>query len=140
MLITKRELELTYADTDMMGIIYHANYLKYFELGRGKFIDELEMRYLDLEEAGYVVPVFDVQISYKQALRYGDKVFIKTWLEENGGVKTVYGYEIVNEDESILYATGKTVHALVEKSTFKPVVFKRVAPEWFAKYEEVKKK
>jgi len=95
---------------------------------------------MDLEKAGFVVPVFDVTISYKQAIRYGDEVFVKTWLESNGSVKTTYGYEIVNKEETILYATGVTIHALVRKETFKPAVFKKVVPEWYKKYEEIKKK
>ena len=137
MFTTKKELELTYADTDMMGVIYHANYLKYFEIGRNNFTSSIGLRYLDLEAAGYVMPILDVHVSYKQALRFGDKAFVKTWLEENGMVKTVYRYEVVNKDESIVYVTGKTVHILVTKEGFSPVVFKIAAPDWYEKYETV---
>jgi acyl-CoA thioester hydrolase len=140
MYISKKQIELSYGDTDMMGVIYHANYLKYFEHGRIKFIEDLGFRYMDLEETGYVVPVAEVQISYKKAVRYGDTIFVKTWIEENTPVKTIYGYHIVNDDETILYVTGKTTHVIVQKDTFKPVIFKRIAPKWFAKYEEIKKK
>lgn len=139
MYISKKQIEVLYADTDMMGVVYHANYLKYFESGRAQFLEDLGLKYLDLEARNLIVPVFDVHLSYKQAIRYGDKIFVKVWIEVNGGVKTIYGYEIVNEDESILYATGTTTHALVQKESFKPVVFKRVAPDWFQKYEEAKK-
>lgn len=137
MFFIKKELELTYADTDMMGVVYHANYLRYFEIGRNNFTNSIGLRYLDLEAAGHVMPILDVQVSYKQALRFGDKAFVKAWLEENGTVITVYCYEVVNEDESIVYATGKTSHALVTKEGFKPVVFKTTAPDWYAKYDEV---
>lgn len=140
MYIAKKPIEVLYADTDMMGVVYHANYLKYFESGRSQLLEDLGLHYLDLEARNLVVPVFDVQLSYKHAIRYGDRIFVKVWIELNGGVKTVYGYEIVNEEETIVYATGTTTHALVQRDTFKPVVFKRVAPDWFQVYEDAKKK
>lgn len=140
MYISKKQIEVLYADTDMMGVVYHANYLKYFESARAQLLEDLGLNYLDLEARNLVVPVFDVQLSYRNAIRYGDKIFVKSWIEVNGGVKTIYGYEVVNEDESIIYATGTTTHALVQRDTFKPVKFKRIAPDWFETYEKAKKK
>jgi len=139
MYISKKEIQLLYADTDMMGVIYHANYLKWFELGRTQLIEELGYHYLDMEKAGYYAPVYKVEVTYKKAVRYGDKVFVKTWVEENQGLKTVYGYQIVNDLEAVC-AEGITTHIIVRKGDFKPVQFKKVFPEWFRKYEEVKKR
>lgn len=137
--ISSKEIQLSYADTDMMGVIYHANYLKWFELGRTQFIEDLGYHYLDMEKAGYYAPVYKVDITYKKAVRYGDKVFVETWLEENQGLRTVYGYHIVN-GEGEISAEGTTTHILVRKGDFKPVQFKKVFPEWFEKYEKIKKR
>ncbi len=137
--VSTREIQLYYADTDMMGVIYHANYLKFFELGRTGFIEDLGFSYLGMEERGYYAPVYDVQVTYKKPLRYGDKAFVNTWVEHNDGIKTVYTYSIVNGSGEIC-AEGKTTHIIVKKDNFRPASFKKTFPEWYFKYEEIKKK
>ncbi|MGI6450183.1 MAG: acyl-CoA thioesterase [Desulfitobacteriia bacterium] len=137
--ISTQEIQLSYADTDMMGVIYHANYLKWFELGRTRLIEDLGYHYLDMEKAGYYAPVYNANITYKRAIRYGDKAFVQTWVEENQGLKTVYGYRIINGPGEIC-AEGSTAHVLIRKDSFKPVQFKKAFPEWFQKYEEIKKR
>jgi acyl-CoA thioester hydrolase len=138
MFISTREIQVLYADTDMMGVIYHANYLKYFELGRGGLVEDAGYSYIEMENLGYYAPVYDVQATYKKPIRYGDQAFVKTWVELNDGIKTVYGYQIVNGQEEIC-VEGTTTHIIVKKETFKPTAFKKAFPEWFQKYEEIKK-
>ncbi|WP_338452344.1 thioesterase family protein [Niallia oryzisoli] len=138
MFISTKEIQLLYADTDMMGVIYHANYLKWFELGRTQLIEDLGFSYVGMEEAGYFAPVYDVNCTYKKAIRYGERAFVHTWVELNDGLKTVYGYSIVNGNDEVC-AEGKTTHIVVKKDNFRPVQFKKAFPEWFKKYEEVKK-
>lgn len=123
----------------MMGVIYHANYLKYFGLGRGGFIEDIGYSYVEMEKDGYYAPVYDVQATYKKPVRYGDSAFVQTWVELNDGIKTVYGYQIVNHRDEIC-VEGTTTHIIVKKETFKPTAFKKAFPEWFKKYEEIKKK
>ena len=139
MFISIKEIQLLYADTDMMGVIYHANYLKWFELGRTQLIVDLGFNYLGMEEKGYFAPVYDVQATYKKPIRYGERAFVKTWVEKNDGLKTVYGYHILNGEDEIC-TQGSTTHIVVKKDNFKPVQFKKAFPEWFNKYEEIKKK
>ncbi|KUO64147.1 MAG: hypothetical protein APF84_08185 [Gracilibacter sp. BRH_c7a] len=139
MYISTKEIQLSYADTDMMGVIYHANYLKWFELGRTQFIEDLGYHYLDMERSGYYAPVYKAEVTYKKAVRYGDTVFVKTWVEENQGLKTIYGYTIVNGEGEVC-AEGLTTHIIVKKDNFRPVQFRKVFPEWFHKYEEIKSK
>ncbi|GIN11098.1 4-hydroxybenzoyl-CoA thioesterase [Shouchella clausii] len=126
-----------YADTDMMGVVYHANYLKYFELGRTAYIEDAGYSYVKMEEDGYFAPVYDVQATYRKALRYGDTAIVETRLSLNDGVKTVYAYDITNQNGE-LCVTGSTTHVIVKKDTFKPVPFKRAFPEWYQRYEELK--
>lgn len=138
MYISTMEIQVTYGDTDMMGIIYHANYLRWFELGRTRLIEEVGFSYAEMENAGYCSPVLQVEITYKKPVRYGDRVFVKTWVEENLGHKTTYGYEIVN-GEGTLCATGFTQHTILRKESFKPIRFIHHFPEWFQKYEAIKR-
>lgn len=139
MFISTKEIQLLYADTDMMGVIYHANYLKWFELGRTQLIEDIGFSYVSMEEAGYYAPVYDVNCTYKKAIRYGEKAFVHTWVEAVDRLKTVYGYSIVNGNDEVC-AEGSTTHIVVRKEDFKPVQFKKAFPEWYQKYEEVKKK
>ncbi|MFJ7726300.1 acyl-CoA thioesterase [Neobacillus sp. NPDC097160] len=136
--VSTREIQLYYADTDMMGVIYHANYLKFFELGRTGFIEDIGYSYLSMEEMGYYAPVYDIQITYKKPLRYGDQAFVRTWVELNDGIKTIYGYTIVNGNEEVC-AVGTSTHIIVKKDNFRPTSFKKAFPEWYLKYEEIKK-
>ncbi|MEH7109631.1 MULTISPECIES: acyl-CoA thioesterase [Bacillaceae] len=137
--ISTREIQLYYADTDMMGVIYHANYLKFFELGRTGLIEDIGYSYVAMEESGYFAPVYDVQVTYKKPLRYGDKAFVKTWVAYNDGIKTIYAYMVVNGADEVC-AEGTTTHIIVKKENFKPAAFKKAFPEWYLKYEDIKKK
>lgn len=139
MYISNKEIEVSYADTDMMGVIYHANYLKWLEFGRIKLIEDIGFSYPEMEKAGFYAPVYKVEVTYKKSVRYGDKVSVKTWIEENLGHKTVYGYHIVNGNGDIC-VEGSTTHIVVKKDNFRPVQFGKLFPEWFQKYEEIKKK
>ncbi|WP_445487171.1 acyl-CoA thioesterase [Niallia sp. 03133] len=136
--VSTREIQLYYADTDMMGVIYHANYLKFFELGRGGLIEDLGFSYVEMEKKGYFAPVYDIQATYKKPLRYGDKAFVNTWVERNDGLKTTYGYRVEKEGGDVC-VEGTSTHIIVGKESFKPKSFKRCFPEWFHKYEEIKK-
>ncbi|MBM7837772.1 acyl-CoA thioester hydrolase [Alkalihalobacillus xiaoxiensis] len=131
---TTIEAKPQYADTDMMGVVYHANYLKYFELGRTAFIEAAGYSYVQMEEEGYFAPVYDAYAKYKQPLKYGDVATIVTWLTLNDGVKTIYTYEIRNQNDEVC-VTGYTTHVIVKKDTFRPVPFKRAFPEWFKTYQ-----
>jgi len=137
--VSTREIELYYADTDMMGVVYHANYLKYFEAGRMGLINDLGFDYIGMEDDGYYAPVYDIQATYKKPLRYGDKAIVKTWVSHNDGVKTTYSYTILNGQEEVC-VEGSSTHIIVRKDNFRPAAFKKVFPEWFQKYEEIKQK
>lgn len=116
-----------------MGVVYHANYLVWFEIGRTKFIEHLGLSYPDMEKNNVVSPVVDAQISYSKPTRYGEKVFVETWLEEYDGLRTVYGYAVLDENGEIK-VTGKTKHVIVKKDTFRPISLRRAFPEWHQVY------
>jgi acyl-CoA thioester hydrolase len=129
------EIPVRYAETDQMGVVYHANYLVWMELGRTALIKSLGCDYLAMEEAGVVSPVLEARVKYRKPLRYGETAMVKTWIEEYDGLRVTYGYEIYNP-RGELCATASTLHVCVEKKTFRPVVMKRRFPEWHRIYEE----
>ncbi|MGF2615969.1 acyl-CoA thioesterase [Rossellomorea vietnamensis] len=138
MYISEKTIEVRYAETDQMGVVYHANYLVWMELGRTKLIEDLGFRYADMEKDGIISPVMDIEISYKRPVRYGEEAIVKTWIESYDGLRVTYGYEIVNE-KGELSVTAASKHVCVKKDTFRPISVKRHYPEWHKAYENAKK-
>ena len=138
MLVSTSEIEVRYAETDQMGVVYHANYLIWMEVGRTQLITDLGFNYAELEKEGVLSPVLDIQVSYKKPLRYGQKAIVKTWIEEYNGFRVSYGYEIYN-NEGELAVTGISQHVCVKKDTFRPISFKKYHPIWHEAYEKAKK-
>ena len=136
--ISEKEIEIRYAETDQMGVVYHANYLVWLEIGRTKLIEDLGFTYAGLEAEGYLSPVTDLSIQYKASMKYGQKALVRTWVESHGRLRTSYGYEIVHEDGTIS-ATAITEHVVVIKENFRPVSLAKIAPEWDAKYKEIQR-
>lgn len=136
MFISEKEIEIRYAETDQMGVVYHANYVIWLEIGRTQLIRDLGFSVTAFEEAGYVSPVMNVNISYKASLRYGNPAIVKTWVKSQDKLRTVYGYEILHEDGTVA-ATATTEHIIVKKENFRPVPFKRVDEVWYNKYLEI---
>lgn len=138
MLVSMKEIEVRYAETDQMGVVYHANYLVWMELGRTQIVKDLGFNYADLEADGILSPVLDIQASYKKPLRYGEKAIVKTWIDEYDGFRTVYGYEILTEKGELAF-TGISTHVCVKRETFRPISIKKRYPDWHEAYEKEKK-
>lgn len=134
-------INIRYGETDQMGIVYHANYLLYFEDARTHFLNEAGFPYAEMEDAGYLSPVVSVEINYGEPLRYGDAAVVRTRVVENRPTKTVYAYEIFREgmdfDADRPLATGRSTHCIVDASTFKPQSIKRALPGLYARYNEI---
>ncbi|WP_414046491.1 acyl-CoA thioesterase [Macrococcus equi] len=136
MYYTEKEIEVRYAETDKMGVVYHANYLVWFEVGRTDFIEKAGFKYADMEKDDVISPVLDIQVSYKKSVTYPEKVKVRTWIHSYSKLKTVYAYEIYKENGEIA-ATGKTTHIVIKKNSEKPLRLDRYYPEWHAKYLEL---
>ncbi|RID82851.1 acyl-CoA thioesterase [Peribacillus asahii] len=136
--IAEHQIEVRYAETDQMGVVYHANYLVWMELGRTQLIRELGFEYAQMEADGILSPVIDIQVSYKTPVRYGQVAIIKTWIESYDGIRVVYGYEIFNGNQD-LAVTGQSSHVCVKKESFRPISIKRLFPDWHEAYEKNKK-
>ncbi|CAH0346001.1 thioesterase family protein [Bacillus sp. CECT 9360] len=137
--ISEKKIEVRYAETDQMGVVYHANYFIWMEIGRTKLIEDLGFKYAEMEADGVIAPVIDIQASYKRSVLYGETVTIKTWIEKYDGLRITYGYEILKETGEVS-VTGTSVHVCVKKDSFRPISIKRLFPEWHEAYEKNKNK
>ncbi|MFD2045756.1 acyl-CoA thioesterase [Ornithinibacillus salinisoli] len=133
MLKIDTSIEVRYQETDQMGVVYHGNYLVWFEIGRTKFIEALGFNYAEMEKSNIVSPVVDIQASYKKPIRYGDKPKIQTWLESYDGIRTVYGYQVLHEDGEIA-VIGESKHVIVKKDSFRPLSLRKAFPKWHDAY------
>ena len=138
MFISETDIEVRYAETDQMGIVYYANYFTWFDIGRTKLVKDLGFRYTEMEKDGYLAPVLDAQANFKKSVLYGGYAKVRIWIEEYDGIKTVYGYEILDEQGNIC-VTGSSSHILVKKGSFRPVAMKKVFPDWHEIYEKERK-
>jgi acyl-CoA thioester hydrolase len=108
------QVTVRYAETDMMGIVYHANYLPWFEVGRTTLLKEIGVPYRKLEEEGFRLPVLEVSAKYLRPALYDDTVEILTTLRDRPLLRIHLEYEVRRGDE--LLATGATVHAFVDRN------------------------
>jgi acyl-CoA thioester hydrolase len=107
------QVTVRYAETDMMGIVYHANYLPWFEVGRTTLLKEIGVPYRKLEEEGFRLPVLEVSAKYLRPAVYDDTLEIVTTLRERPLLRIYLEYEVRRADE--ILATGTTVHAFVDR-------------------------
>ncbi|WP_158736431.1 thioesterase family protein [Alteribacillus sp. YIM 98480] len=138
MKIAETKIDVRYAETDQMGVVHHSNYIVWCELGRTKLIKELGFDYSELEAAGIVSPVINIDLDYKFPARFGESVTISTWVDTYDGLRVVYGYKIINQNGQIC-AHGSSSHVCVKKDSFRPVSIKKQLPEWHEVYEKNKK-
>lgn len=99
-----------YADTDRSSVVYHANYLRYFELGRASLMRDAAYPYKEIEESGYVYPIIDMGIQFHHPLYYDDPMLIYTRPAELGRVRLRFDYIITHAETGAEVCRGFTRH------------------------------
>jgi acyl-CoA thioester hydrolase len=121
------KIKVRYAETDQMGVVYYANYLVWFEVGRNHLFETMGFSYSNLERQDVILPVIESHCNYKISARYDDLIVVKTRITEISAVKIRFDYEIIRDNDGALLANGFTVHAFVDKKG-KPIVIKKRIP------------
>ncbi len=133
-MVSKRSVEVTYSDTDMMGVVYHANYIVWFELGRSKFLKDAGFSMQECIDRDLIFPITSVNIVYKSPTKYEDDVEIHTKVKKISKVSTTYIHEVYASGK--LSVVGEVKLAAVDAKTFKPINLGKRFPELFRKYSE----
>ncbi|WP_028584033.1 acyl-CoA thioesterase [Desulfogranum mediterraneum] len=107
------QLRTLYADTDRSEVVYHANYLKYFELGRAELMRKANYPYKAIEESGYIYPIIKTELNYYSPLFYDDLMYIHTRPAKMELVKLQFDYLITRADNGEIVCTGFTRHCAV---------------------------
>lgn len=126
------ELRVRYAETDQMGVVYYANYLVWFELGRVEFLRSLGFDYKQMEiEDGCILPVIEATCRYRAPARYDDQILIEAWPVLLRGSVLKFAYRVIRASNSregqLLLAEGETVHIVCDASMQKCLMPERYA-------------
>jgi len=108
-------IRVRYAETDRMGVVYHANYLVWFEIGRTEFCRARGFAYKDMEEndRAFLV-VAESYCRYKAPARYDDELIIRTHITELRRRSVRFGYEIIRAADGLIIAEGETGHVVTD--------------------------
>lgn len=116
----RAHLRVRYADTDAMGVVYYANYLAYFEVGRVELLRAAEADYRGIEAGGVVAAVTRADCRYLAPARFDDLLAICARVASIGRATMRFEYEIRREPEGTLLAHGYTEHACLDRQTLRP--------------------
>jgi acyl-CoA thioester hydrolase len=107
-------VRVRYAETDKMGVVYYANYLVWFEVGRCELLRAIGSSYRDLESTGIMLPVIEAHCEYKSPARYDDELQITTSGELLSPARIEFTYQVSRPADGTVNAVGRTVHAAVD--------------------------
>lgn len=138
-MISIKNIEMRYSDTDQMGVIYHSNYFTYFMQGREQFAFDLGYDSLDFEKEGYMFPVRNASCEFIKSIRLDEKIYVETSLSKFSRIKAEYQHIIKNESGEVK-ARGYTTVVCVSIKTGLPTRMDGVMPLVYEKYLNAYKK
>jgi len=114
------KIRVRYGETDQMGVVYHANYATYFEVGRTEWLRQYGITYKSMEDSGIILPVISLSINYKNSAKYDELLTVKTSIKKLPEVRIEFDYELVNENKDVL-AVGNTVLVFIDMKRNQPI-------------------
>jgi acyl-CoA thioester hydrolase len=113
--VNETRLRVRYAETDQMGVVYHANHFIWFEVGRVELLRQLGFNYKDMErDDDCYIAVVDARCRYKAPAHYDDEVMVRTYLKNMREKMIHFGYELVRAGNGDLLAEGETTHIVAD--------------------------
>ncbi len=127
------QIRVRYSETDQMGVVYHGNYLPYFEIGRVEWLRNKGISYKSLEDNNIGLPIASLTLNYKKSARYDDLLSVKTKLKFYSGVKIEFECEIHNEQNELL-TTATFLLVFIDLKTGRPIMPPRYILDIVEKY------
>ena len=115
-LTDKTTLQVRFSEVDSMQIVWHGEYIRYFEDGRESFGRTFGISYMDVYGNGYTIPVVEIGCEYKAPLKVGDRAIVETRFINNDSAKIVFEYAVYRESDNALAATGHSVQVFLNKN------------------------
>ena len=107
------QIRVRYSETDRMGLLHHANFFVYFEMGRTELLRARGLSYRDLEDAGHLLVIVDLGCKFKRPAYYDDLLTLRTTVERVTHVKIVHRYDLFRD--GVLLAEGHSTLACVDR-------------------------
>ena len=120
-----------FVETDMMGVVHHSVYFKWFEMGRVEYLRQANVLLPELMAQGIVFPIMDVSCQYKAPAKFDDQIAIETTMRDFSKVKMVFSYRIVRLPDGALLAAGETKNAFTDEDG----KIKRLPEPYFARLQ-----
>jgi acyl-CoA thioester hydrolase len=114
------EVRVRYSETDQMGVVYHGNYIPYFEIGRVEWLRNKGVSYKFMEESGIALPIVSMNINYKKSAKYDELLTVITTFKSQSSVKIEFECEIRNESQELL-TTAHFILVFVSLKTGRPI-------------------
>lgn len=112
-LIDRMEIKIRFSEVDSMKIVWHGNYLKYFEEGRESFGAKYNLGYLDVFRHNVMIPIVKITCDYKKPLLYGDTAIVETRFIDSDAAKILFDYTIYRKSDMEIVATGSSLQVFL---------------------------
>ena len=133
---SRTKLTVRYAETDKMGIVHHSVYPVWYEIGRSDYVKVFGMTYSQIEQAGVMMPLTNLNCHFTFPAKYEDNIIVRTKVIMLSAARITFTYTVkrINEDNTETeLGYGVTEHGFIDKDTFKPCNVKKRLPELYAK-------
>lgn len=125
-------ITVRFSETDPLGIVWHGNYIKYFEDGREAFGKKYGISYLDVEQYGYATPIIKTVCEHKKMVRYGEQLLIVTQYMATAAAKLIFQYNIYNQANELV-CTGESIQVFTSLENHTLSFYK---PDFLIKWEK----
>lgn len=132
-LTNRTTLRVRFSEVDSMEVVWHGEYVRYMEDGREAFGRQYGIGYTDIRDAGYVVPIVELDVQYKQFLKYGESAIVETRYIRTDAAKILFEYVIFRESDETVVATGSSIQVFVNKATG---LLELNNPDFYKKWKE----
>lgn len=132
-LVENTEIHVRFNEADPLGIVWHGHYIRYFEDGREAFGNRYGITYLDFYNRDIVIPIVNIQCSYKRSLKYGEKVMVETKFIPTDAAKLKFEYRLYKSGTDELVATGTSEQVFLDKETR---ILQLIAPPFFLDWKK----
>jgi acyl-CoA thioester hydrolase len=112
-LVDRLEIKVRFGEVDSMKIVWHGNYLKYFEDGRESFGTKYNLGYLDVYKHQIMIPIVKIHCDYKKPLVYGDIAIVESTFVNSPAAKIVFNYNIYRKSDNELMASGQSTQVFL---------------------------
>ena len=131
-LIDRTTLRVRFSEVDAMQIVWHGEYIRYFEDGRESFGRNFDIAYMDVFNSGYTIPMVEINCQYKFPLKIDDRAIVETRYINSDAAKIIFEYSVFRESDNLLVATGRSVQVFLNRD----FELELVSPDFFVEWKK----